>query len=51
MKCEMCKEKIEKTFLKKIIGTHIKDEKGKKHLICANCQKQSNSKKEILKRL
>ena len=51
MKCELCKEKIEETFLNKIIGSYVKDEKGKKHLVCANCQKKYGTKKEILAKL
>mgnify|MGYP001574561024 CR=1 len=35
MKCEICKEKIEETFLGKIRGTHI----GKK-AVCDKCQKK-----------
>ncbi|MDP7116252.1 MAG: hypothetical protein QF632_06445 [Candidatus Woesearchaeota archaeon] len=51
MKCEICKKKIEETFLKKILGTVIKDDKGKKHFVCNNCQKVLTSKDEILKKL
>lgn len=51
MKCEICKKKIEETFLKKIIGSVIKDEKGKKHNICSDCQKKFKTKDEILKNL
>ena len=51
MKCEICKNNIEITFLKKLIGGYIKDEKGKQHAICANCQKQFQKKEEILKKL
>ena len=51
MKCEICKEKINETFLKKIIGTVIKDEKGKKHTICFECQKKYPKKEEILEKL
>jgi DNA-directed RNA polymerase subunit RPC12/RpoP len=50
-KCEICKAKIEETFLKKILGTYVKDEKGKKHLVCPECQKKLSSKEEILKTL
>lgn len=49
MKCEICKEKIEEIFLGKIIGTVIKDDKGKKHHVCSNCQKLG--KEEILKKI
>ena len=51
MKCEICKSKMDETFLKKRIGTVIKDEKGKKHDVCNACQKQLGSKAEILKKL
>ena len=52
MKCEICNKNIETTFMNKILGTYIKDEKGKKHLICFECQKKfNNSKKEILENL
>ncbi|MBW2985828.1 hypothetical protein KY333_00490 [Candidatus Woesearchaeota archaeon] len=51
MKCEICKNKIGETFLKKIIGTTLKDEKGKKHTICFECQKKLRTKEEILKHI
>ena len=52
MKCEICKQSVEETFMKKIVGTVVKDENGKKHYICNNCQnKFKNDKKEILKQL
>lgn len=51
MKCEICKKKIEETFLKKIIGTYVKDAKGKKHAICFECQKTLGSKEKILEKL
>jgi hypothetical protein len=52
MKCEICKSKIQETFLKKIVGTYIKDKEGKKHLICSNCQKKfDNNKDKILENL
>ena len=51
MKCEICKKRIEETFLKKILGTYVKDEKGKKHAICFECQKKFSSKEELLKQL
>jgi len=50
MKCESCNQKIEEIFLNKILGTVVKDEKGKKHYICSECQR-NNSKEEILKKL
>lgn len=51
MKCEICKEKIHETFLKKILGTYVKDEKGKKHSVCFECQKKFDTKEEMLKNL
>jgi len=51
MKCEICKKKIDETFLKKILGTYVKDEKGKKHAVCFECQKKFPSKEELLKQL
>ena len=36
MKCEICKEKIEETFLEKIKGNYIKIN-TKIKLICNNC--------------
>lgn len=50
-KCDVCNKKIEETFLKKILGTYIKDNKGKKHLICPECQRKLGKKEEILKKL
>lgn len=38
MKCEICKKEIGETIANKIIGTYIKDEKGKLHAICNECQ-------------
>jgi hypothetical protein len=51
MKCDICGSKIEVTFLEKPIGTHVKDEKGKKHMVCFECQKKFTTKQEILKNL
>ena len=51
MKCEICKKKIEETFLKKILGTVVKDKKGKKHYVCPECQKKFNTKKKLLEKL
>ena len=45
MKCELCKKKIEETFLKKILGTYVKDSKGKKHAVCHECQKTAENEK------
>ncbi|MBI4439734.1 hypothetical protein HY638_02070 [Candidatus Woesearchaeota archaeon] len=48
MKCEICKEKVQETFLGKIIGGIVKDAKGKKRTVCNNCQKKFRTKEEIL---
>ena len=49
MKCSICKNKIEEMYLKKIRGTYIKDEKGKRHPVCADCQeKLGNDKTKML---
>lgn len=50
MKCEICKNKIEETFLKKPIGTYVKDKNSKKRIICCDCQK-AYKKEEILEKL
>lgn len=49
--CEICSQKIAITFLGKLLGTFIKDAKGKKHTVCRNCQKQLGSKAKILEKL
>lgn len=51
MKCEICNKTIAETFLKKIVGTVVKDEKGKKHNICFECQKKFQKKEELLENL
>jgi hypothetical protein len=51
MKCEICKKNVEETFLKKKLGTYVKDEKGKKHTICGECQTRFPAKADILKQL
>ncbi len=48
-KCDICGKNIEQTFLGKVIGTYIKDEKGKKHTVCFECQKKFPKKDELLK--
>ncbi len=49
MKCDLCSQKIEETFLEKIKGTYIGRYKGKK-VVCPSCQKKY-SQKEISKKL
>jgi hypothetical protein len=51
MKCEICGKKIAETFLGKVVGTYVKDAKGKKHLICFECQQKFKKKEDILKNL
>jgi len=51
VKCNICGKKIAETFLGKIVGTYIKDKKGKQHVICFECQKKFKTKEEILKNL
>jgi hypothetical protein len=51
MKCEICSKNIETTFMEKSVGTFVKDEKGKKHIICSECQKKFPDKKTILENL
>ncbi len=49
MKCTICGKSIDTTFLSKLIGTYVKDSKGKLHSVCFECQKKFASKEEILK--
>jgi len=51
MKCELCRQEIQTTFLDKVKGTYIKDEKGKKHLVCSACQAKAESKEELISKL
>lgn len=51
MKCELCKKGIEQTFLGKILGTIVKDAKGKQHTVCFECQKKLQTKDKILAEL
>ncbi len=48
MRCEICDKKIEATFLGKIMGTYVRDSKGKMHTVCFECQKKSRTKDSIL---
>jgi hypothetical protein len=50
MNCTICKSKIQETFLKKIIGTYIKDKKGKKKPVCSECQSKL-SEEEIKEKI
>ena len=51
MKCEICRETVAELFLNKLKGTYIKDEKGKKHVVCFDCQKKFQTKEELLKQI
>jgi len=51
MKCEICKKKMAETFLGKMVGTFVKDAKGKKHSVCPECQKKLGSKEKVLEKL
>jgi len=42
VKCATCKEKLEETFLKKPLGTAVK-EKGKVKWICSKCQSSGDA--------
>ena len=44
MKCNICGKKVETTFLNKVIGTYAKDKKGKKRVVCNECQKKNPGK-------
>jgi len=50
-KCDICGKKVTETFLGKIMGTRIKDDKGKQRTVCFECQKKFKTKEEILKNL
>ena len=43
LKCELCKEKVETTFLGKISGTYFGSGKKKK-AVCSSCQKKFGDK-------
>ena len=52
MKCAICGNKIEETFMKKILGTYVKKEgSSKKYPICPECQKKFTTKEELLRNL
>ena len=50
MKCELCKERLDVTFLAKPVGTAVKDAKGKQRWVCAACQR-GKTKEELLNAL
>jgi uncharacterized protein with PIN domain len=51
MKCEICNAKISETFLEKPKGSYVKDEKGKKHTVCFECQKKFPTKQQLLENI
>jgi hypothetical protein len=51
MKCEITGQELQTTFLGKIIGTVVKDERGKKHYISSQAQKTFATKKEVLEQI
>ena len=51
MDCGICSKKIATTFLGKILGTYVKDGKGKKRAVCFDCQKKFPEKALILQQL
>jgi len=48
VKCSICKIQIEKTFLDKLLGTYLKDDKGRMLAVCFECQKKFPTKAEQL---
>lgn len=51
MKCDICSKTTAETFLKKIIGSYVKDAKGTLHPVCRECQKKLQTKEALLKEL
>lgn len=51
MNCEICKKQIATTFLSKILGTYVRDQNGKRHAVCFECQKKLKTKKETMEKL
>ena len=49
MKCQICSKTVDTTFLGKLLGTYVKDGKGKLHPVCFECQRKFKSKDDILK--
>lgn len=49
MKCDSCGQPVQTTFLGKIVGTHVKDAKGKRHPVCFECQR-AFTKEQLLER-
>ena len=51
MNCEICNNKIGITFLKKVLGTYVKDSKGRKHSVCFECQRKFPEKAMMLQQI
>ena len=51
VKCSVCGKNVETTFLNKLIGTYIKNKKGKKVAVCFECQKKFPDKDKLLEHL
>ena len=49
-KCDICGQKVELTFLGKVVGTYMKNSSSKKKLVCNSCQKE-HSKEDLVKLL
>ena len=49
VKCKVTGRHIETTFLGKLLGTYIKDEKGKMYPVSREAQKMYPSKEELFK--
>ncbi|MBI3033754.1 hypothetical protein HYY72_01205 [Candidatus Woesearchaeota archaeon] len=51
MRCDICRKQIAETFLKKIVGTLVRDAKGKVHPVCFECQGKFREKDKMLSAL
>ena len=51
MRCRICRKAVEETFLKKILGTYIKDKKSNKQVISKGSPKKMKKSEEILKKI
>ena len=50
MKCDICGKKVQELFLGKPVGTYVYNSKGKKKLVCGDCQKKFR-KEEIKEKI
>ncbi len=50
MRCDICRNNIAETFLKKIMGTQVRT-RGKRHNVCFECQKKFPDKQALLAQL